>query len=581
MSIKTKISLMFGITVALILTGIYFYLNPKLHDITYNNLKGRIQKHAKLVNTIISETVIHTENINRIIKLAGKNSGFRITVIGTDGRILAESNIDDIESMENHLQRVEIQDAINNGYGESIRFSTTLKQKMLYYAIPLNTGRFKGFIRIAMPLSEINSILGTVSNALFFSLLVAFFMSLIISLVVSGIISNPIKKLSLTAKQIAQGNLGSRIIHYSSDEIGELARTFNFMAGQIEARIEEITNNESKLKAILAGMFDGVMVVDNNGDIVFINKSLEKLFNVKNATGKKTVETIRNMEIYELTKEVLSLKREFVSKEIYTDTGESRILAVHASAVSRNGVVTGAVLIFHDITELRRLESIRKDFVANVSHELRTPVSNIKGYAETLAGGAINDKKHALEFSRIILTESDRLIALINDLLDLSRIESGNFTPEFRPCSIKELVFKTLPQVKKDAENKSIKLNVNIPDNVPMLKADANSIVQVLFNIIDNAIKYSHKGSIDITVSADKEFVRTSIKDTGIGIPENEIERIFERFYRVDKARSREAGGTGLGLSIVKHIILSHHGKISVESEPGRGSTFSFTLPVA
>ncbi|MGD9015666.1 MAG: ATP-binding protein, partial [Candidatus Omnitrophota bacterium] len=286
--------------------------------------------------------------------------------------------------------------------------------------------------------------------------------------------------------------------------------------------------------------------------------------------------------IQEVADSVLKLKQGVISKEVSFLLLEERIFLVHATPIIRGGISEGGVLVFHDITELRRLEKIRQDFVANVSHELRTPVSSVKGYAETLLEGALKDKKNARDFLRIIHSDADRLAKLIDDLLDLSKIESGKLKMDLKSYSIKPIVKRVISGLDKQSKEKSIRIKEDIPRDIPNILADESRIAQVLLNLMDNAIKYNNEGgSITILAKEKDNFIRIEISDTGVGIPEKDLPRLFERFYRIDKARSRELGGTGLGLSIVKHIIQAHNGEVFVQSIFGKGSTFSFTIPKA
>ncbi|MEA3328819.1 MAG: ATP-binding protein, partial [Candidatus Omnitrophota bacterium] len=339
----------------------------------------------------------------------------------------------------------------------------------------------------------------------------------------------------------------------------------------------------SRLKAVLLSMFEGVMVVDLKGAILLMNQTLKDFLHIKEESdGKEPLEIIRNIEIQELVDTVLKLQEGVESREIAVFVPEEKILLVHATPVIREGRPEGAVLVFHDITSLRRLEKIRQDFVANVSHELRTPISSIKGYAETLLEGALDDKENARDFLKIIYSDSDRLAKLIDDLLDLSKIESGKLKLILKSAALEPVVKRIVSGLKAQAKAKSLVININISKDISNILVDEGRIAQVLLNLIDNAIKYTNEqGEITILVKDQGEFIQVDIADTGIGIPEKDISRLFERFYRIDKARSRELGGTGLGLSIVKHIVSAHHGEVSVQSVLGQGSTFSFTIPKA
>lgn len=387
--------------------------------------------------------------------------------------------------------------------------------------------------------------------------------------------------MSAMVKNIAKGDYAQRIWLSTHDEIAELGKAINEMAGQIDLKIQDVVANKSRFEAIFLSMFEGVMVLDEQGTILLMNQTLRRLFNVdEELLGRRPLEVIRNIEIQELADKVLHLTSGVESKELTILFPEAKTIQVHATPVIRNRQVDGAVLVFHDISDLRRLEQIRKDFVANVSHELRTPITSIKGYAETLLSGALNDKKNAREFLQIIYHDSERMAQLVDDLLELSKIESGKANLHIGPVAIEAIVDRVLLGFKKQLQEEGITFKKEIPSDIAKVDADENSIAQVLLNLLDNAIKYNKKGgSVTISAAQDDHYVTVHVTDTGIGIPAEDAPRVFERFYRVDKGRSRQLGGTGLGLSIAKHIVSLHGGQISVQSELGQGSTFSFTLP--
>lgn len=413
------------------------------------------------------------------------------------------------------------------------------------------------------------------------SLGVAFCLSLILGLLASNIVSKPIKEVSSISKSIAAGDFTRSIAIHSNDEFGDLSTSINYMSKQIKERIDEVVSSRLRLEAVLLSMFDGVIVVDEHGKIILMNKALRALFQVtEEVVGKKPIEVIRNVDIQEITNQVIQRDAGALARELSALFPQEKHFIIHATPVTFNGVVDGAIMVFHDITELRRLETVRKDFVANVSHELRTPITNIKGYAETLLEGALEDKVNAEDFTKIIHSESERLAKLVEDVLDLSRIESGKMEFHFKENNINELIRRIEKGLSKQMESKKITFRNDIPDNIAKVKCDATSIAQVLLNLIENAVKYNKEnGIIAISASPKGNYIEISISDTGIGIPEDDLPRVFERFYRVDKAHSREIGGTGLGLSIVKHIIQAHKGDVYVTSQLGAGSTFRFTLP--
>lgn len=410
-----------------------------------------------------------------------------------------------------------------------------------------------------------------------FTILAAIVMSFIVSLFILG----PIKEMTNVTRLIAKGDLTKRIASSRNDEIGDLARSFNNMSEQIRLRIAEALTNNSKMEAVFQSMFEGVIVIDEHRKILLMNKAIKDLLGIKeDVLGKTPLEVIRNNNIQEIVEKVLAIKKPLDAKEVGLFSPLDKVLLVNAVPVGYEGKPAGAVLVFHDITKLRQLENIRREFIANISHELRTPAANIKGYAETLLDGALNDKENAVEFLKIIYSESGRLEKLITDILGLSKIESEKFKMSLKKHSIKNIAETVSAEFGPRIKEKDLQMKINIADNLPEVFVDDYYIRQVFSNLIDNAIKYTDpKGSINITAHDKGKLVQVDVLDTGIGIPEQDIPRIFERFYRVDKARSRELGGTGLGLAIVKHIVQAHNGEVWVTSTAGKGSTFSFTIP--
>ncbi|MBN2374158.1 HAMP domain-containing protein [bacterium] len=630
MKIHYKITLVFGIIMAVILSGIYVYLNGNLKRYTYQRIRTNLMRNLSLARTFIEEGFDESPSVEEMDKTAdkiGDDLDLRVTIIDRNGRVLGDSEltIKEIEGVENHLFRPEVQGALKSGSGEERRFSTTIRKDMLYIAGVFGKGDKQDVIRLAMPLSDIELISDHLKRLVIISMLSAFILSIIISYLASFIITKPVKEISSAAREIAAGNFSNRVSVSTRDEIGDLAHAFNDMSEQIKSRIDEITAGKSRIEAMLLSMFDGVMVVDRKGFVILVNKSLKDTFDIKDeASGKRPIEIIRNVDIQNIVDNTLGLKTGaaiderqpnpqlaadsragyrqkpdysqlkkpvqpgqtcsggFHACEISILLQQERSFLVHATPVNRDDIIEGAVLVFHDITRLRHLEKVRKDFVANVSHELRTPVSCIKGYSETLLDGALEDKKHAHEFLNVIYSESNRLANLIDDILNLSKIESGKLGLDLTNCSVARLINEIVNEFKKPAAKRAVSIKTWIPDDIPDILADKARISQVLVNLIDNAIKYNHEGgSITISASDKATHVQIEVSDTGIGIPERDLPRIFERFYRVDKARSKALGGTGLGLSIAKHIVQEHNGGISVKSTLGQGTTFIFTIPKA
>ena len=525
------------------------------------------------------------KEIDKVLDQVGYTVDSRVTVISLDGTVLGDTGLTDFgpEELENHLYRPEVQEALASGTGVSIRFSTTIRKNMLYVAVPFGKEKPAGVIRLALPLSDIDVVSGKVKNTLFASLAAAFLLISLGSLIASAIITRSIKDMASAARHVAGGGSVKKVPVRGNDEISDLAGAFNYMSEEMNSRIEEVISGRNRLETVLLSMFDGVMVVGSRGEISLINRALRDILKVSgDPVGKKPFEILRNPDLQDITDKALTLSGKVETKEISILMPEERTLLVHASPIKREGRSEGAVLVFHDITELRRLEKIRRDFVANVSHELRTPASNIKGFTETLLGGALDDRDHAEEFLRIIQDNSDRLVKLVEDLLELSRIESGRIAPDQKSCSVRRIAEGVVRGIGKKAFEKNITLSNHIDENIPDVMADESMLAQVFLNLIDNAIRYTPSGgAVKLSARQSGDMITVSVQDNGRGIDQKHIPRIFERFYCVDKARSRDTGGTGLGLSIVKHIVRDHGGRVFVESVPEQGSTFSFTIPKA
>ncbi len=587
-NIHNKIAVIFITITAAILLGVFLSLSHNLQNYTYNRIKTNVTRQIRLSKSYMEDSPlnhINSYDSDYIADKIGKDLDLRVTIIGLNGTVYGDSELEgkELTKVENHLYRPEVQQALQSGIGESRRFSTTIKKDFLYIASLFSKGEKKGIVRLSVPLAEIEHLLGRLKYTLALSLLAAFILSALVSYSASLFISRPIREISRAAKDIADGDYSKKILLRSEDEIGDLSSIFNHMAGQVKSRIGEVNENKSRLEAVLLSMFEGVMVVDSKGSIIVINQPLKNVLKIEEVSlDRRPIEAIRNLRIQEITDDILNAKTGLISEEIIIIIPVERILLVHATPVKKGGKTEGAVLVFHDVTNLRRLEKVRQDFVANVSHELRTPISSIIGYAETLLDGALRDEENAVDFLNIILADSNRLASLIDDPLSLAKIESGKIMMDKIPCQLRPIAEQVLASLRGQIEEKSIAVKIDLPENMPKVLADENKLRQVLLNLIDNAVKYNQPGG-EVVISAVEinNSVKVMISDTGIGIPRKELPRLFERFYRVDKARSRELGGTGLGLSIVKHIIQSHNGGVSVQSVDGEGSTFSFTLPKA
>lgn len=523
------------------------------------------------------------------------HSGARVTLIAADGRVLADS-AHDIETMENHANRPEFRSAMVRGQGDSVRHSRTLDRDLVYWAVRFDRSTEPPvIIRLATPLAPINISLASVRHALWKVSALILLAGIGTSLLFSRGFVRRIEGLKGFSRRVAAGDFRSLHGESGNDELGELARALNDTAARLSATIQSLTEERNRSAAILRSMAEGVAVVDAQSHFAFCNEAFAKIWNVdtRDVQGRSAIEVIRQPDVLELIPQALLANQTMIGEISFGGARPrnfsatvapiapfetSETLAGRDSSAARRGVV----IVLHEITELRRLEQVRKDFVANVSHELRTPLTAIQGFAETLLSGALEDKNNNRHFVEIIANHAARLARLSNDLLRLSQIEAGKMNADFQSVDLRLLVEGAVEAARLAAVQKNLVLAPSsLPRELPRVHGDSGLLRDVLRNLLDNAIQYTPAGGrVQVTAAVDAGFAVVTVSDTGIGIPQTDQSRIFERFYRVDAARSREVGGTGLGLAIAKHVVEAHGGKIWVESEVGTGSRFHFSVPL-
>lgn len=581
--IKNRLSVIF-IVIQLLIIGLSFYYFSINHREFYlEQEKISLEHYSQLMLNNIEESEIKNFSPNLEEKAAdwSDDSETRITIIAADGRVLADSHYE-ISEMDNHRNRPEVVQAVrSNNFGNEIRYSETIGEKMLYYAVPINSdGEIIGILRTARPLSFIRGVLvEDIKSYLFFFVILAF-ITIILGWRLTYSIVKPLETVTETAEKISEGDLTQRIpVRKYNSEIEKLARMFNYMADELEDKVTEISQEKNRIEAILESMVDGVIAVDRDGEITLINPAASRIFNIEaeKIEGKDLLTTLFSHRIEMYLQRAFDTKKSIKREIKYKNPEQKIIQATFIPLLDEEDKITGGVIVLTDITELRKLETVRNDFVANVSHELRTPLTSIVGYLDTLLESDVEDPEIRNKFLKIIKEEADRLSILIKDLLNLSEIESHTF--DLKPGSFKNVLNKVIKLMEKNAEKKEIELQFEIADDLSPVYMVREQIKQVLINLFDNAIKYTPRaGKIKITVRQIDDKVYFSIKDNGMGIPQADQERIFERFYRVDKARSRAFGGTGIGLSIVRNIIKQHGSEIQVKSREGEGSEFYFYL---
>jgi two-component system phosphate regulon sensor histidine kinase PhoR len=544
-------------------------------------LSSSLEANARLAAELLGPEPFATAQraeAQRRVGAVGRATGMRVTLIAEDGAVVADSDVspEALPGVENHASRPEVAAALAGRTGRDERRSGTLGRPFLYLAIPLAGGA----LRLAADSVRVEAEVGALSRALLVAGAAGLALAAALAAGFATLLTRRVRELQGAVKAIAAGDLGQRLPWRSGDELGAIARAIDDMAEQLRRRLEQAGDEQARLRAVLQGMVEGVLVLDKVGRVILANPRLRELFGVWGAVeGRPALEVIRRADV-EAALVAAAHTPEPVVREIQLGGAAGRHLQMHAVRFPAHGALLGTVAVFHDVTEIHRLEGIRRDFVANVSHELRTPLTAIRGFAETLRGSDVPAEQRQ-QYLDVILRHADRLTALIEDLLELSRIEGGirGLAPE--PVDAAALARDLLQDLKPRLDAGQLQAEVRA-EPTPRVLADRRALEQVLLNLLDNAIKYSEKGGrIEIAVSGSAPWVRIDVADTGIGIPEADRARVFERFYRVEKARSRDLGGTGLGLAIVKHLVQAQDGEVFVSSREGQGTVFTVRLPAA
>jgi len=569
----------------LLLTGFnYFSFDRSAQTYFLAESRENLISQTRLAK-LLAEREATTVPPQQVAEQIGHAIKSRVTLIDRSGRVTGDSDIGQagLSGLENHINRPEIRDALHSGSGTSVRYSDTLKMSMLYSALAYSDGTSTNIIRLALPLDYLADATASLHRMTGGALTLAILLALGFSLILSKITSDPLREMATVAARIGKNEGYAPFPVTSRDEIGALATVLNEMARRIDHQMHSLAAEKLRLDTILRGMGEGVMVAKADGSITLVNPAFREMFGISGEVeGKRLIEVSRNPDLQSALHD-LSVSGTELTREIHILPGNVTLLT-HWVPLAIDGSNDGVVAVFHDITDMKYVEEVRRDFVANVSHELRTPVSVIKGYAETLMQDGVleSEPERSGRFVAIIHNHAERLTTLINDILTLSRLESKAAALDLNGLDIAGTAGKSCMLLSAHAAAKNIQLQNEVEAGLPRVMADQGRLEQVLVNLIDNAIKYTPEGGkVRIYSEHDDTFVKISVEDTGIGIPAKDLPRIFERFYRVDEGRSRDKGGTGLGLSIAKHIIQLHGGEISVASVPGRGSTFSFTLLIA
>ena len=624
MSIRIQLTLSYIGIVLLVLFAMYLYLGTTLKASLSSRITDELEIQAALSREFLldalPQTARFTYEIDTLVDRLGKIGGMRLTFIGVDGRVWGDTERDgaELHTMDNHLSRPEVQAALEKGRGIRDRYSTTTQTEFRYFAVPIERdGELLGICRVALPMKAVNSAIFNLWRMLLLVSAAGLLLAILFSIFTAGAIVKPIENLTQTTQSLAAGKIDSRVPVNSSNELGQLSRNFNLMANRVQGQIYRISQEHQRLETILTNMNEGVLLLNGGYEVTYANPAAIAMLTLpesqrgtgSRATGEERDEAYIGRALIEINRkpELQALLKE--AKETgnvaFTEMRlgnlmetEAEVTVVPITAPENRGTVEQPtrssepeyLIVIHDVSQVRQLERIRSDFVANVSHELRTPLTSIQGYAETLLNSEFDsavgpgldttEKKRREEFLIKILNHAARLSRLVAELLELSRLESGDVELKHAPCHLNAFHETILDVFEPVLEESGVVLAWNTPETLPQVNVDTRLFMQVFVNLIDNAIKYTPDGgTIEVTAEFTGNELIVHVKDTGIGIPLASQARVFERFYRVDKGRAREMGGTGLGLAITKHIVLRHGGRIWLESTLGQGTVFHVALP--
>ncbi|MFM8319899.1 MAG: ATP-binding protein [Chloroflexota bacterium] len=581
-NIRWRIAVPYALLIVLVISGIYLYLSDFLRSRYLDDVETRLTAEARLAAAALGPQLAGSapgQDYDQMAKDWAAALDSRVTIIDASGVVIGESHENRI-AMDNHAGRPEVTQARLSGAGMATRYSVTVGYDMMYVAAAIREdGKLLGYARMAVPLNKVEEAIRHLQRSWALASGLALLLSLALALWIAGRTTRPLRELTEAAGQMGRGQMETRLIPRGSDEIGQLTRTFNEMAGQISSQIQDLQAERSRMAAVLGEMSDGVIIVDGSGRIQLINQAVQAIFKIREteAQGQTLIQALRQHQVVELWQAcLLSGSAQSSMVEI-----PAQRLYLHTIATPLGEALPGStLLLFQDLTRLRRLETVRQDFISNISHELRTPLASLKALTETLQEGALEDPPAARRFLERMLTEVDALTQMVEELLELSRIESGKVPLRLLPVAPEPLLQAAYERLRVQAERAGLSVSIDCPQDLPPVLADAQRLSQVIVNLLHNAIKFTPAGGqIRLQAEPAGEMVRFLVQDTGVGINPNDLPRIFERFFKADRARA--TGGTGLGLAIARHQVEAHGGRIWVESAAGQGSSFFFEIPNA
>ena len=583
-SLFTKLYLPYIVLIPAILLVFGIVLSHSFKSFYLDQTANELTRVASIIKDEVTHRNIDSLQYNSTFSNYENLTGIRITLVKYDGKVIADSKANS-SSMDNHGDREEIKEAKTGKRGISVRKSPTLDVEFMYVALPIfdEQGKVQLIIRVSATIEHLNTEFRTINFKITIFLIFLYLAILISGYIFSKRIVKPLEKIETGAEKFSKGDFSEKIYSTDIKEYSILSEYLNKMAEQINENMEIILQQNNLRNSILESMKEGVVAVDDNMKIIFINSEASKILEIENdsAKGKIVQEVIRIYEIHKFIEEVLKSNESLEKNIVIQKEKDINLQLTGAILESSDGKPMGVIMVINDITNIFTLDTMKKDFVANVSHELKTPITSIKGFLETLLSGSIDDKENAVKFLNIISKNTDRLNDIIDDLLLLSKVEQIKDARylKFEDKNVSEIIKTAVENLSHKAEIKGIRLNL-VCDEGLIFPLNSNLIEQAIINLIDNSIKYcANNSEINVSAGIFEKALNITVADNGIGIPKEDIPRLFERFYRVDKARTREEGGTGLGLSIVKHICFVHNGTVEVESEINKGSTFIIKIP--
>ena len=581
-SLQWRIALAYTALIFVIMGAVSLYLVNFVRHTLISNLEERMELQTELLGDSVAQYLrgpIDGAGLREASERTGQVVDGRVTIIGLDGSVLAD-NGQGPGTLEDLTGRPEVQEALVADTGRDTRASEVTGEEMLYTALPIRVdGSLAGVARIAVSTSGVKSSINRIIATIAVSAIVVAVLSIALGWLVARRTSRSVRSVAQGARRLAEGDLEHRVKALSSDEAQELADAFNNMAATIRDMVRDLSTERNKLSAVLDTMTDGVVVLGPDGRVMLMNRAAQFLLDVKlkETAGSRLVEIVRDHELQTMVSRAMA-SRDLLQVEVEL-LHRRRFLSAIATPLGKDPS-DGVLLTLHDLTRLRQVETTRKEFVSNVSHELRSPLASVKAMVETLEDGALDERDLTRDFLQRIHRDVDRMDHIVNDLLELSRLESGQVPLHLSPLDLRGLIEEVAARFGSQAQSKDIAVDLELPDALPLVIGQKEKLRRVLVNLLENAVKFTPtQGRVTLAGEAQDRFVQVHVKDTGIGIPREHLPHVFERFYKVDRAR--RDNGTGLGLAIVKHIVQAHGGQVTVESREGEGSAFSFTVPRA